>query len=63
LEEFDFDNARGLKRDIVAHLGTLGFVTFRGNVVFLGPPGTGKTHLACTTGRTLIHYRKRVLLA
>src|SRR4029077_7107985 len=46
LEEFDFDHARGLKRDTLAHLGTLDFVTARENVVFLGPPGTGKPHLA-----------------
>jgi DNA replication protein DnaC len=45
LEEFDFDHARGLKRDTIAHLGT-DFVTAKDNVVFLGPPGTGKTHLA-----------------
>jgi DNA replication protein DnaC len=38
LEEFDFEHARGLKRDIIAHLGTLDFVTARDNVVFLGPP-------------------------
>jgi DNA replication protein DnaC len=46
LEDFDFDHARGLKREAIAHLGTLDFVTARENVVFLGPPGTGKTHLA-----------------
>jgi len=46
LEEFDFDHARGLKRELIAHLGTLDFVTGKENVVFLGPPGTGKTHLA-----------------
>src|SRR5271163_5023313 len=46
LEEFDFDHARGLKRDLVAHLGTLDFIAEKGNIVFLGPPGTGKTHLA-----------------
>jgi DNA replication protein DnaC len=46
LEEFDFDHARGLRRELIAHLGTLDFVTARDNVVFLGPPGTGKTHLA-----------------
>ena len=40
LEEFDYDHARGLKRDTVAHLGTLDFVLARENVVFLGPPGT-----------------------
>src|SRR5918911_2225332 len=44
LEDFDFDHARGLKRDLIAHLGTLDFVTAKDNV--LGPPGTGKTHLA-----------------
>jgi DNA replication protein DnaC len=46
LQEFDFDHARGLKRETIAHLGTLDFVVARENVVFLGPPGTGKTHLA-----------------
>ena len=40
LEEFDFDHARGLKRDTIAHLGTLDFVAAKDNVVFLGPPGT-----------------------
>jgi DNA replication protein DnaC len=38
LEEFDFDHARGLKREVIAHLGTLDFVTARDNAVFLGPP-------------------------
>jgi DNA replication protein DnaC len=52
LEEFDFDHARGLKRDVVSHLGTLDFVVAKDNVVFLGPPGTGKTH--CETPRWLL---------
>jgi len=42
LEEFDDDHARGLKRESIAHLGTLDFVTARDNIVFLGPPGTGE---------------------
>ena len=46
LEEFDFDHQRSLKRETITHLGTLDFITARENVVFLGPPGTGKTHLA-----------------
>jgi DNA replication protein DnaC len=46
LEEFDFDHARALKRETIAHLGTLDFIAARDNVIFLGPPGTGKTHLA-----------------
>src|SRR3954466_9139549 len=46
LEDFDFDHQRSLKREVIAHLGTLDFVEAKENVVFLGPPGTGKTHLA-----------------
>jgi DNA replication protein DnaC len=38
LEEFDFDHARGLKRETIAHLGTLDFAAARENVIFLGPP-------------------------
>jgi hypothetical protein len=50
LEEFDFDHQRSLSRDTIAHLGTLDFITGRDNVVFLGPPGTGKTHLSIGLG-------------
>ena len=46
LEDFDYDHQRSLRRDVIAHLGALDFVAARDNVVFLGPPGTGKTHLA-----------------
>src|SRR6201990_580722 len=63
LEEFDFDHARGLKRDLIAHLGTLDFVTAKENVVFLGPPGTGKTHLAIGLGIRACQAGHRVLFA
>src|SRR5690349_6870506 len=63
VEEFDFDHARGLKRDVVAHLGTLDFVTARENVVFLGPPGTGKTHLAIGLAIRACQAGHRVLFA
>ena len=63
LEEFDFDHARGLKRDLIAHLGTLDFVTARENVVFLGPPGTGKTHLAIGLAIRACQAGHRVLFA
>ena len=63
LEEFDFDHARGLKRDLIAHLGTLDFVTARDNAVFLGPPGTGKTHLAIGLGIRACQAGHRVLFA
>jgi DNA replication protein DnaC len=63
LEEFDFDHARGLKRETIAHLGTLDFVVARDNVVFLGPPGTGKTHLAIGLGIRACQAGHRVLFA
>jgi DNA replication protein DnaC len=63
LEEFDFDHARGLKRETIAHLGTLDFVTARENVVFLGPPGTGKTHLAIGLGIRACQAGHRVAFA
>ena len=63
LEEFDFDHARGLKRDLIAHLGTLDFVTGKENVVFLGPPGTGKTHLATGLAIRACQAGHRVLFA
>src|SRR5213078_3506177 len=63
LEEFDFDHARGLKREVIAHLGTLDFVAGRENVVFLGPPGTGKTHLAIGLGIRACQAGHRVAFA
>ncbi|MDT7574503.1 MAG: hypothetical protein QOH17_836 [Pseudonocardiales bacterium] len=63
LEDFDFDHARGLKRDLIAHLGTLDFVTAKDNVVFLGPPGTGKTHLATGLAIRTCQAGHRVLFA
>jgi DNA replication protein DnaC len=63
LEEFDFDHARGLKRDLIAHLGTLDFVAAKENVVFLGPPGTGKTHLAIGLAIRACQAGHRVLFA
>ena len=63
LEDFDFDHQRSLKRDQVLHLGTLDFVAGRENVVFLGPPGTGKTHLAVGLGVRACQAGHRVAFA
>ena len=46
LEEFDFTFQRSVKKTVVEHLGQLDFLHSRENVILLGPPGTGKTHLA-----------------
>lgn len=46
LSDFDFSFQPSLKREQIESLATLGFIERRENVVFLGPPGVGKTHLA-----------------
>ena len=50
LEEFDFSFQRSIKKQDVLHLGQLDFLHGKENVVLLGPPGTGKTHLAIALG-------------
>ena len=63
LEEFDFDYQRSLKRDVVSHLGALDFIEGKENVVLLGPPGTGKTHLAIGISIRACQAGHRVLFA
>jgi len=50
LEQFDFDFQPSLDRKQVRELAGLGFVERAHNVVLLGPPGVGKTHLAVALG-------------
>ena len=54
IKDFDFTFQRSLKQDTMGHLGTLDFVAARENVVFLGPPGTGKTHLGVHRGEVVL---------
>jgi len=50
LEEFDFTFQRSVKKTVIEHLGQLDFLHAKENVVLLGPPGTGKSHLAIALG-------------
>lgn len=50
LEQFDFDFQPSLDRRQVRELSGLSFVERAHNVVILGPPGVGKTHLAVALG-------------
>ena len=50
LEEFDFTFQRSVKKMLIQHLGQLDFLQGKENVVLLGPPGTGKTHLSIALG-------------
>src|SRR5437588_4757435 len=50
LEEFDFTFQRSVKKTVIEHLGQLDFLHAKENVILLGPPGTGKTHIAIALG-------------
>ena len=46
LADFDFTFQPSIKREQIVSLHELGFVERRENVIFLGPPGVGKTHVS-----------------
>ncbi len=50
LEEFDFTFQTSIKKQVLLHLAGLDFVRERSNVILVGPPGTGKTHLSIALG-------------
>ena len=52
-----------LDREVAARNASGGFLTEARNVVLLGPPGTGKTHLATGLGIAAAHHGHRVLFA
>src|SRR5215204_6594710 len=62
LEEFDWA-AQPAVRQQIATLASGAFLTEARNVVLLGPPGTGKTHLATRLGITAANHGHRVLSA
>jgi DNA replication protein DnaC len=61
LDAFDFDFNRKLNRRLVFELATGRFVTQHEDGLVLGPPGTGKSHLAQATGVAVIQHGHRVL--
>ena len=63
LEEFDWSFQRSVKQELVLHLAQLDFLLGKENVVLLGPPGTGKTHLAIALGIRACLAGHRVLFA
>ncbi len=50
LEEFDFAFQHTIPKNTVLHLGQLDFLTGKENVILLGPPAAGKTHLSIALG-------------
>ena len=63
LEQFDFSFQPSIDRKVIRELTGLGFVDRVENVVLLGPPGVGKSHLAIALGVKAIEAGHRVLFA
>ncbi|MFH8796144.1 IS21-like element helper ATPase IstB [Streptomyces sp. NPDC017941] len=63
LEMFDEGRLRGPEPHVLARLGKADFVTRKANVVLLGGPGTGKTHLAVALGVRACQAGHQVLFA
>jgi len=61
LDTFDFDFNKKLNRRLVFELATGHFVAQHEDGLFLGPPGTGKSHLAQALGCAVIQQGHRVL--
>jgi DNA replication protein DnaC len=61
MEEFDFSFQPGLGEKEILRLGSLEFIENKGNLIFLGPPGVGKTHLAVSLGLKACSASYRVL--
>ena len=60
LEDFDFTFQPSIRRDQIASLHELDFIRRKENVVFLGPPGVGKTHLAISLAIAAAEHGRRV---
>jgi DNA replication protein DnaC len=61
LDNFDFDFNKKMNRRVVYELAAGHFITKHEDALFLGPPGTGKSHLAQAIGRAAIQQGHRVL--
>ena len=55
LDDFDFDAATGIDPHLIADLGTCRYLESATNILMIGPPGVGKTHLAVGLARAAAH--------
>ncbi len=61
LDTFDFEFNKKMPRALVFELATARWVTQQEDALFLGAPGTGKSHLAQAIGFAVIQQGHRVL--
>ncbi|QZY97685.1 IS21-like element helper ATPase IstB [Pantoea dispersa] len=61
LEQFDFSFQPGIDRKVIRELAGMAFVERNENVILLGPPGVGKTHLGVALGVKAADAGHRVL--
>ncbi|MEE9391859.1 MAG: IS21-like element helper ATPase IstB [Planctomycetota bacterium] len=61
LDTFDFQFNKKMNRKLIFELATARFVDAREDVLFHGPPGTGKSHLAQAIGLAAIHQGHKVV--
>jgi DNA replication protein DnaC len=55
LDDFDYDAAPGIDRQLITELSTCRYLESATNLLLIGPPGVGKTHLAVAFGRAAAH--------
>src|SRR5450759_2345199 len=60
LDNFDFTFNKKMNRSLVFDLATSAFIARHEDALFLGPPGTGKSHLAQAIGQAAIQQGYRV---
>lgn len=60
IDDFDFDYQPSINKQEILELNNLGFLSRHENILFVGPSGVGKTHLATSIGITAAKKRYSV---
>jgi DNA replication protein DnaC len=61
LEDFDFSFQPSIRKQAILEFSTCRFIEKKDNLIFIGPPGTGKTHLSVSLALEALGRGKTVL--